>query len=122
VSACELKTSRFGNTLENFGSVALIIFSLSLLLTAGISTFYVGKSLAPITALTRHAALMAKRVTSREGFWTPLPVSVRHDELSLLAQTINPLLERVDSSVRPLRQFEEVGEDVKRNQRRSNRK
>jgi signal transduction histidine kinase len=100
-----LQASRFGSTLENFGSVALIIFPLSLLLTAGISTFYVGKSLKPITALTSHASLMAKRVTSREGFWTPLPVSDRDDELSLLAQTINQLLERVDSSVRPLRQF-----------------
>ena len=100
-----LRTSRFGSTLENFGSVALVIFPLSLLLTAGISTFYVGKSLEPITALTHHAALMAKRVTSREGFWTPLPVSPRHDELSLLTTTINQLLERVDSSVRPLRQF-----------------
>jgi signal transduction histidine kinase len=105
VLAVAIKTSRFGSTLENFGSVALVIFPLSLLLTAGISTFYVGKSLAPITTLTRHAALMAKRVTSRDGFWTPLPVSSRHDELSLLAQTINQLLERVDSSVRPLRQF-----------------
>lgn len=105
VLAVAIRTSRFGSALENFGSVALLIFPLSLLLTAGISTFYVGKSLAPITALTNHAALMAKRVTTREGFWTPLPVSPRHDELSLLAQTINQLLERVDSSVRPLRQF-----------------
>ena len=105
VLAVAIRTSRFGSTLENFGSVALLIFPLSLLLTAGISTFYVGKSLAPITALTNHAALMAKRVTNREGFWTPLPVSSRNDELSLLAQTINQLLERVDSSVRPLRQF-----------------
>jgi len=100
-----LKRSRFGSTLENFGSAAFIIFPLSLLLTAGISFFYVGKSLQPITALTRHAALMTKRVATREGFWAPLPVSSRHDELSLLAQTINQLLERVDSSVRPLRQF-----------------
>jgi signal transduction histidine kinase len=105
ILAVALKTSRFGSTLENFGSVALVIFPLSLLLTAGISTFYVGKSLAPIAALTRHAALMAERVTKRAGFWTPLPVSSRHDELSNLAQTINQLLERVDSSVRPLRQF-----------------
>jgi len=105
VLAVAARTAHFGSALENFGSVALLIFPLSLLLTAGISTFYVGKSLAPITALTHHAALMAKRVTSREGFWTPLPVSNRRDELSLLAQTINQLLERVDSSVRPLRQF-----------------
>jgi signal transduction histidine kinase len=105
VLAVAIPTSRFGSTLENFGSVALVVFPLSLLLTAGISMFYVGRSLAPIAALTHHAALMAKRVTSREGFWTPLPVSTRNDELSLLAGTINQLLERVDSSVRPLRQF-----------------
>src|ERR1700692_3986146 len=59
VLAVAIRTSRFGSTLENFGSVALLIFPLSLLLTAGISTFYVGKSLAPITELTNHAALMA---------------------------------------------------------------
>jgi len=105
VLAVAVRTSRFGSTLENFGSVTLLIFPLSLLLTAAISTFYVSKSLAPITELTNHAALMAKRVTNREGFWTPLPVSTRHDELSLLAETINQLLQRVDSSVRPLRQF-----------------
>jgi signal transduction histidine kinase len=106
VLAVAVRTSRFGSTLENFGSVTLLIFPLSLLLTAAISTFYVSKSLAPITELTNHAALMAKRVTNREGFWTPLPISPsRHDELSLLAETINQLLQRVDSSVRPLRQF-----------------
>ena len=69
VLAVAVRTSRFGSTLEDFGSVALLIFPLSLLLTAGISTFYVGKSLAPITALTNHAALMAKRVTNREGYF-----------------------------------------------------
>jgi hypothetical protein len=59
--------------LDGFGTVALFLFPLSLLATAGISAFYVGRSLAPVTALTQHAALMAKRVTNRQGFWTPLP-------------------------------------------------
>jgi signal transduction histidine kinase len=91
--------------LESFGSVALLLFAMSLLLTAGISAFYVGRSLAPITALTEHAALMAKRVTNREGFWTPLAVSSPHDELGQLAATFNHLLQGVDSAVRQLRQF-----------------
>src|ERR1700716_946729 len=91
--------------LDSFGSVALLLFPLSLLLTAGISAFYVGRSLAPITALTQHAALMAKRVTNRQGFWTPLPVSSPHDELGRLAETFNQLLQGVDSAVRQLRQF-----------------
>jgi signal transduction histidine kinase len=93
------------SVLHSFGRVALLLFPLSLLLTAGISAFYVGRSLAPITALTEHAALMAKRVTNREGFWTPLPVSSPHDELGRLAETFNQLLQGVDSAVRQLRQF-----------------
>jgi len=97
-----LSTSR---VLDSFGSIALLLFPLSLLLTAGISAFYVGRSLAPVTALTQHAALMAKRVTHRQGFWTPLPVSSPHDELRLLAETFNHLLLGVDSAVGQLRQF-----------------
>jgi len=42
--------------LRSFGRVALLLFPLSLLLTAGISAFYVGRSLTPISALTQHAA------------------------------------------------------------------
>lgn len=91
--------------LESFGRIALLLLPLSLLLTAGISALYVGRSLAPITALTQHAALMAKRVTNRQGFWTPLPVSSPHDELGRLAETFNQLLLSVDSAVRQLRQF-----------------
>jgi signal transduction histidine kinase len=91
--------------LKSFGRVALLLLPLSLLVTAGISAFYVGRSLAPINALTQHAAVMAKRVTNREGFWTPLPVSSPYDELGRLAETFNQLLQGVDSAVRQLRQF-----------------
>jgi signal transduction histidine kinase len=91
--------------LASFGRVALFLFPLSLLITAAVSALYVGKSLAPVTALTRHAAWMAKRVTSRQGFWTPLPTSTPHDELGRLAETFNHLLQAVDSAVRQLRQF-----------------
>jgi signal transduction histidine kinase len=91
--------------LDSFAEIALLLFPLSLLLTAGISAFYVGRSLAPIAALTKHAALMAKRVTNRQGFWTPLPVTSPHDELGRLAETFNQLLQSVDSAVIQLRQF-----------------
>src|SRR6266481_7462307 len=46
--------------LDTFGRIVLILFPISLLLTAGISMIYVGRSLAPITDLTQHAASMAK--------------------------------------------------------------
>ena len=91
--------------LDTFGGITLLLFPLSLLLTAAISAFYVGRSLTPIKALTRHAELMAKRVTDREGFWEPLPITSPHDELGRLAETFNQLLQSVDSAVRQLRQF-----------------
>ena len=91
--------------LDTFGGAALIVFPVSLLVTALVSALYVGRSLAPIAALTEHAALMANRVTNREGFWRPLPVSSPHDELGRLAETFNHLLESVDRAIRQLRQF-----------------
>jgi signal transduction histidine kinase len=105
IFAVAIPTFGTNRVLDNFGGVALLILPLSLLLTAGISALYVGKSLAPINELTRHAALMAKRVTNRQGFWEPLPVSSPHDELGRLASTFNHLLQSVDSAVLQLRQF-----------------
>ncbi len=105
VFAVAIPTFGTNRVLDSFGRVALLLFPLSLLLTAGISALYVGKSLAPIKDLTKHAALMAKRVTNRQGFWTPLPVSSPDDELGRLAVTFNQLLKSVDSAVLQLRQF-----------------
>jgi signal transduction histidine kinase len=105
VLAVAIPTFGTNRVLDGFGRIALLLFPLSLLLTAGISAFYVGRSLAPIAELTQHAALMAKRVTNRNGFWTPLPVTSPHDELGHLAETFNHLLQGVDSAVRQLRQF-----------------
>jgi signal transduction histidine kinase len=105
VFAVAIPTFGTNRVLDNFGGVALLLLPLSLVLTAGISALYVGRSLAPINELTKHAALMAKRVTKRQGFWTPLPVSSPHDELGRLAQTFNHLLKSVDSAVLQLRQF-----------------
>src|SRR3977135_3983429 len=105
IFAVAIPTFGTNRVLDSFGGVALLLFPLSLLLTAGISALYVGRSLAPIKELPLHAALMAKRVTNRQGFWTPLPVSSPHDELGRLAETFNHLLKSVDSAVLQLRQF-----------------
>ncbi len=90
---------------DSLGGIALLLFPMSLLLTAGISALYVGRSLAPIKALTQHAALMARQVKNPKGFWAPLPVATPDDELGRLAVTFNDLLQGVDSAVRQLRQF-----------------
>jgi signal transduction histidine kinase len=103
--AVAIPTLGTNRVLDTFGRIVLILFPISLLLTAGISMIYVGRSLAPITDLTQHAASMAKRVTQSQGFWEPLPVTTPHDELGQLAETFNDLFRGVDSAVRQLRQF-----------------
>src|SRR5882672_6052324 len=103
--AVAIPTFGTNRLLDTFGQIVLILFPISLLLTAGISMFYVGRSLAPITELTQHAASMARRVTQNQGFWEPLPVTTPHDELGQLAETFNDLFRGVDSAVRQLRQF-----------------
>jgi signal transduction histidine kinase len=103
--AIAIPTFGTNRLLDTFGGITLLLFPLSLLLTAAISAFYVGRSLSPVKALTSHAELMAKRVTDRQGFWTPLPVASPDDELGRLAETFNRLLQSVDSAVGQLRQF-----------------
>jgi len=103
--AVAIPTFGTNRVLDTFGRIVLILFPISLLLTAGISMIYVGRSLAPITELTQHAASMARRVTESQGFWEPLPVTTPHDELGRLAETFNDLFRGVDSAVRQLRQF-----------------
>src|ERR1700719_758591 len=105
VLAVAIPTFGTNRVVDSFGGLAISLFLVSLLATALISALYVGRSLAPITALTEHAALMANRVTNREGFWSPLPISSPHDELGRLSETFNHLLQSVDSAVRQLRQF-----------------
>ena len=103
--AVAIPTQGTNRVLDRFGRVALLLWPLSLLLTAAVSSWYVGRSLAPVAGLREHAALMARRVTNREGFWSPLPVTSGRDELGLLAETFNELLQGVDSALRQLRQF-----------------
>lgn len=105
ILAVAIPTFGTNRLLDAFGGITLLLFPLSLLLTAAISAFYVGRSLTPVKALTCHAELMAKRVTDHQGFWTPLPVASPDDELGRLAETFNRLLQSVDSAAGQLRQF-----------------
>ncbi len=92
----------------------LWLLPLSLLLTAAISAWYVGRSLQPVGELTRQAAAMTERIRGapadaidlQESLKLPLPASKNpHDELGRLAATFNQLFARVDAALRQLRQF-----------------
>jgi two-component system, OmpR family, sensor kinase len=93
----------------------LILWALpiSLLLTAGISVWYVGRSLQPVTKLIQQARCMMEGI---QGSSLPQPevesdhqrllsVPNAHDELSSLASTFNLLFTRLGVALRQDRQF-----------------
>lgn len=100
-------TLQADGVLGTFRGIALILLPLSLLVTAWLSTWYVGKSLTPVATFTRHAERMTEQASnnSPQALWQPLPVTGPRDELSRLAETFNRLFDRVSSAVGQLRQF-----------------
>jgi signal transduction histidine kinase len=82
----------------------LILFPLSLLITAAISNIYVARSLAPVAELTRHAAEMVDRLAPVGSGSEPTP-ETGGDELRALALTFNRLFDRLETVIGQLRQF-----------------
>lgn len=107
VLAVAASTRDADHILASFRGIIFLILPLTLLLTASVSAWYVGKVLAPITTFTRHAEGMAERASGpyQANLWRPLPVKTPRDELSRLAETFNRLFERVASAVGQSRQF-----------------
>jgi heavy metal sensor kinase len=93
--------------LITFRHMIFVLFPLSLLLTAAVSAWYVGRSLRPVAELTQQAREMVGRTADgiRREPWRPLGVSNPHDELGRLAETFNDLFASLDSALRQLRQF-----------------
>ena len=107
ILAFALSTRDADLVLGRFRRLVLVLLPFSLLVTALVSTWYVGRSLRPIAELTRRAVDTTERVGSpgRQALWTPLTVSNPPDEVGLLAETFNRLFVRVDSALGQLRQF-----------------
>jgi len=107
VLALAIPTWDADRALAMFRRMILVLFPLSLLLMGAVSAWYVGKSLRPVATLTRQAAEMAGRAAedNRREPWHPLEVANPHDELGLLARTINELLAGMEAALRQLRQF-----------------
>ncbi|MGA8408983.1 MAG: ATP-binding protein [Candidatus Acidiferrales bacterium] len=91
----------------------LWVLPISLLLTAGISVWYVGRSLEPVTKLIEQARRMMEGI---QGSSPPEPelesedqrllsVPDAHDELSSLASAFNLLFTRLSVALRQDRQF-----------------
>lgn len=93
--------------LRNFRGVLIVLLPASLICIGAISTWYVGRSLSPISELTQQAARFAEIVSdSRHANTQPPQITANsQDELGQLAATFNELFARVLAVVRQLRQF-----------------
>lgn len=93
--------------LSNFRRMLFVLLPVSLLVMGGISAWYVGRSLSPISELTQHAARLAQMVSDprHADMQAPRLSTSSEDELGRLATTFNELFARVIGVVQQLRQF-----------------
>lgn len=93
--------------LRNFRGMLLVLLPASLICIGAISTWYVGRSLSPISELTQQASRFAEIVSdSRHANAQPPRINIgSRDELGQLASTFNELFARVLVVVQQLRQF-----------------
>ncbi len=111
--ALSMPTRRNDGVVDSFRHLIMWLLPLSLLVTASLSRWYVGRSLRPVEELTSRAARLTEIVgqapASSDGstaaFNMPLMVSNPRDELDRLAVTFNQLFNRIEVVVRQLRQF-----------------
>jgi signal transduction histidine kinase len=84
--------------LKHFRSDLLLMVPVVLLAAAVVGHFLSRKALDPVTAIVTDV----RRINDR-NLATRLPVPKTHDELSLLSETVNHMLERIDSAFRSVR-------------------
>lgn len=110
--ALSMPARRNDSVLISFQRLIMWILPLSLLVTASISRWYVGRSLRPVKELTSRAARLTEIVgqtphvgESAYDISMPLTVANSQDELNCLSITFNQLFHRIDVVMRQLRQF-----------------
>jgi signal transduction histidine kinase len=111
--ALSMPARRNDAVLISFQRLIMWLLPISLLVTASISRWYVGRSLRPVKELTSRAARLTEIVGQLPPCGAesdcprsmPLIVSNSRDELDRLAVTFNQLFNRIEVVMRQLRQF-----------------
>src|SRR6202012_1993640 len=86
--------------LSAFGQKLLLLTPAVLILAAVGGHFMSRTALAPVAAI----ATEARRINDK-NLGIRLPVSTTHDEIAHLSETLNQMLERVDTGVQSIRDF-----------------
>jgi len=100
-------TAKLDQVEASFRESAFGLWTVSILLTTLIATWYVSRSLSPLVDLNRHAALLTLKLSeaSHQDVDASLPIANANDELGILATNFNVLFARLGAVVRQLRQF-----------------
>lgn len=100
--------------LAGFRDLLYLLFPCTLLIIGAVAAWYVGRSLQPITTLTRETSQLAERVKSAgtdaisgrdSQHTTPLAAANPRDEIGSLATAFNDLFAQMQAAVLQLRQF-----------------
>jgi signal transduction histidine kinase len=113
VLAITMPTSHDDMVLSTIRRLFLWVLPLALLLTAGISIWYVGRCLRPVADLTRQADQITEEIEAatydpdglHQKIQIPLSVANSDDELGRLASAYNTLFTRLNVALRQHRQF-----------------
>lgn len=109
-----MPTRETDQTLAGLRDLLFVLFPCSLLIVGAVAAWYVGRSLQPVSELTRQTSQMADRVKlagpgaiapRAPRDMLPLPVANRDDELGRLADAFNRLFVCMEGAVGQLRQF-----------------
>jgi signal transduction histidine kinase len=85
---------------ETLTNVLIVGVPLLVILTTGAAWFLIGRTLRPVDAMSRSAALIADATSGDR-----LSVPATNDEVSGLAKTLNRMLDRIGDSTRRQREF-----------------
>jgi signal transduction histidine kinase len=85
---------------ETLTNVLIVGVPLLVILTTGAAWFLIGRTLRPVDAMSRGAALIADATSGDR-----LSVPATNDEVSGLAKTLNRMLDRIGDSTRRQREF-----------------
>jgi two-component system OmpR family sensor kinase len=113
VMVVSMPTAHNDMALATFRQVAAWVLPLSLLVTGLISVWYVGRSLRPITELTRQAGRMIEAINAphpkefalQRSLEIQLPVSTKQDEIGRLASAYNLFFRRLGVALDEHRRF-----------------
>lgn len=109
-----MPTRETDQTLAGLRDLLFVLFPCSLLIVGAVAAWYVGRSLKPVSELTRQTSQMADRVKvggpgamalPAQRDLPPLAVANRDDELGCLADAFNRLFVCMEGAVAQLRQF-----------------